>query len=163
VQPTSVTLLDHVRIAAVVAALAHAQDGKDWPRFRELFADRVTLDRSAHSGRSAETLTAEALTGTARTILQGFACTLHTASDLLIDVTGAAATGRAHVVAYHHLPADGIDFCTMRGQWRLGLVKTDDRWTIREWAIVRTAPWEGNPDLYRLASQGAHGVLRDPS
>jgi hypothetical protein len=156
-------LLDRMRIAEVVAALAHAQDDKDWHGFRELFADRVTLDQSAQSGEPAETMTAEALTAKARAVLEGFACTHHASSNLLVEVDGPTATCRAHMVAYHHLPIDGVDFCTMRGYWRLGLAKAGDRWTIRRWAIARSAPWEGNPDLYRLASRGAYGVLRDPA
>jgi hypothetical protein len=154
---------DRVEIANVVAGLAHAQDDKDWARLRRLFADPVTLDLSARSGEPAATMTAEALTATARQVLEGFACTHHATSNPLVEIDGGAATCRTHLIAYHHLPVDGVDFCTMRGYWELDLIRTDGRWTIRRWAIVRTAPWEGNPDLYRLAAQGAPRVVRDPS
>ncbi|MGW4944066.1 nuclear transport factor 2 family protein [Actinoplanes sp. NPDC004185] len=158
----NITPLDHMQIAGVVAALAHAQDDKDWERFRQLFADRVTLDQSGQSGAPAEELTADELTAKARTVLEGFAATHHASSDLLVEVTGAGVTGRAHMVAYHHLPAPGVDFCVMRGYWQLELTRSpQQRWLIRRWAVVRTAPWEGNPDLYRMASKGKHRVVAE--
>jgi hypothetical protein len=63
------------------------------------------------------------------------------------------------MVAYHHFPTDGVDFCTMRGYWELSLTRSRDGWRIDRWAVVRTAPWEGDPDLYRLASRGGHRVV----
>src|SRR4051794_1077553 len=110
-----VTPLDWMGILDVVAGLAHAQDDKDWTRFRQLFADPVTLDQSAQSGEPAVTMTPEELTAKARQVLEGFACTHHASSNPLVEVDGEAATCRTHMVAYHHLPADGVDFCTMRG------------------------------------------------
>ncbi|WP_021594724.1 nuclear transport factor 2 family protein [Actinomadura welshii] len=149
------TLLDRIRITDVVANLAHAQDSKDWERFRDLFADRMTLDLTGRSGEPAEELTADEMTAKARTIIDGFACTHHASSNLLIEVSGATARCRAHMVAYHHVPTPGVDHLTMRGYWQLDLVDTNGRWLIQRWTIVRTAPWEGNPDLYRIAREGA--------
>jgi hypothetical protein len=159
----SIAPLDHVRITGVVAALAHAQDQKDWQRFRMLFTDRVTLDQSGQTGSAAEEMTADELTAKARTVLGGFACTHHATSNLLVDATGTGATCRAHMVAYHHLPAQGVDFCVMRGYWHLDMTRTEERWLIRRWAVVRTAPWEGDPDLYRIASRGKYRVVADPA
>ena len=155
------TPLDRAAITDVVAGLAHAQDDKDWTRFRQLFSDPVTLDQSAKSGEPPATMTADELTDKARSVLGGFPVTHHASSNPLIDVDGDAATCRTHMVAYHHFPTDGVDFCTMRGYWQLELVRSGDGWAIRRWAVVRTAPWEGDPDLYGLASQGDHGVVRD--
>lgn len=149
------TLLDHIRISDVVANLAHAQDDKDWERFRGLFADRMILDLTARSGDPVEELTADEMTAKARAIIDGFACTHHASSNLLIEVSGATARCRAHMVAYHHVPTPGVDYLTMRGYWNLDLVSTNEKWVIRRWTIVRTSPWEGNPDLYRIAREGA--------
>jgi len=153
------TPLDWLGIVDVVAGLAHAQDDKDWTRFRQLFADPVTLDQSAQSGAPPVTMTADELTDKARLVLDGFPSTHHASSNPLIEVDGDVATCRTHMVAYHHFPTAGVDFCTMRGYWELELTRTGDGWTIRRWAVVRTAPWEGDPDLYRLASQGGHRVV----
>lgn len=153
------TPADWQGVLAVVAGLAHAQDDKDWARFRQLFADEVTLDQSAQSGETPAPMTAEELTAKARLVLEGFACTHHASSNPVVVVDGDAATCRTHMVAYHHLPADGVDFCTMRGYWDLHLVRAGDTWVIRRWAVIRTAPWEGDPDLYRLASKGKYRVV----
>ncbi|MFI5957374.1 nuclear transport factor 2 family protein [Cryptosporangium sp. NPDC051539] len=152
----NVTLLDHVLITDVVANLAHAQDGKDWDRFRNLFADRVTLDLTGRTGEPAEDLSADELTRKARSVIDGFACTHHASSNLLIEVSGTTATCRAHMVAFHHVPIPGVDHLTMRGYWYLDLLAdANGNWAIRRWTIVRAAPWEGNPDLYRIAREGA--------
>jgi hypothetical protein len=157
----NVNVHDHIRVSDVVANLAHAQDDKDWERFRDLFADRVTLDLTGQSGEPVAELTADELTAKARAVIDGFACTHHASSNLLIEVSGATARCRAHMVAYHHVPTPGVDHLTMRGFWQLDLelVDTNRRWAIRRWAIVRTAPWEGNPNLYDIAREGAPGDL----
>ena len=157
----NVNVLDHIRVSDVVANLAHAQDGKDWERFRDLFADHVTLDLTGQSGEPVEELTADEMTAKARAVIDGFACTHHASSNLLIEVSGATARCRAHMVAYHHVPTPGVDHLTMRGFWQLELelVDANQRWVIRRWAIVRTAPWEGNPNLYHIAREGAQGDL----
>lgn len=113
------TLLDRIRITDVVANLAHAQDTKDWELFRALFADRMTLDLTGRSGEPAEELTADEMTEKARTIIDGFACTHHASSNLLIEVSGTTARCRAHMVAYHHVPTPGstISPCGAIGSW----------------------------------------------
>jgi hypothetical protein len=146
-------LVDRLAIADVVSSLAQAQDVKDWTTFRKLFVDNVNLDLSTQSGHPPEWLTADELTAKARATLDGFDCTHHASSNLLVDLSGDAAVCQAHMVAYHHVATDGIDFCVMRGYWRLALSKTDGRWLIKHWAVVRTAPWEGDPDVYRIAAE----------
>jgi len=146
-------LRDRAAIADLVAGLAQAQDDKDWNGFPKLFAEHVTLDISRRSGEPAELLTADEMTAKARAVLDGFACTHHATSNLLIEASGDTATCRAHVVAYHQVPTTGVDFCVMRGYWGIGLAKIQGRWAINRWTIVRTAPWEGDPDVYRVAAE----------
>jgi hypothetical protein len=148
-------LADRAAVADVVAALAHAQDDRDWAALRQLFADTVRLELSAHyHGDRTTTVPAAELVELARTTLEGFDCTHHAATDLVVELSGDEAGCRAHMVAYHHVPADpGVtDHCTMRGHWRLGLRRSGGRWPIHHWAVVRTAPWDGSPDVYGLAA-----------
>lgn len=148
-------LLDRTAVAEVVAGLAHAQDDRDWVALRELFTDEVTLDLSTHHhGRPPTTVTAADLVELARTTLAGFDCTHHAATDLVVQRSGDEAACRTHVVAYHHVPTEPgvVDHCTMRGYWQLELRKAGGRWLIRQWAVVRTAPWEGSPDVYGFAA-----------
>jgi SnoaL-like domain len=145
---------DRVAISSVVAALAFAQDDQDWERLRSLFTPEVHLDLSRVFGEPPVEITAAELAGQARGVIGGFESTHHATSNAAVTVDGDEARCRAHVVAYHHLPAeDGrIDHCTMRGYWSLGLRRDGDRWLIARWAVVRTAPWEGDPGLYQVAA-----------
>ncbi|SEQ81737.1 SnoaL-like domain-containing protein [Lentzea xinjiangensis] len=151
-------LADRAAVAEVVAGLAHAQDDRDWAALRRLFADEVLLDLSTHHfGRPPATTPAADLVELARTTLDGFDSTHHAASNLQTRLSGDDAECRAHVVAYHHVPAGPgvVDHCTMRGYWQLSLRRTAGRWLITRWAVVRTCPWEGSPDVYALAAERA--------
>jgi hypothetical protein len=148
-------LADRAAIADVVAGLAHAQDDRDWVALRRLFADEVLLDLSTHHfGRPPTTMAVADLVELARRTLEGFDRTHHTGSNLVVRRSADEAECRAHMVAYHHVPADPglVDHCTMRGYWRLKLRKIDGRWLITHWAVLRTCPWEGSPDAYSLAA-----------
>jgi hypothetical protein len=148
-------LADRMAVADVVAGLAHAQDDHDWAALRRLFADEVLLDLSTHHfGRPPTTMAADDLVELARGALAGFDCTHHAASNLVVQLSGDEAECRTHVVAYHHVPAEPgvVDHCTMRGYWQLGLRKIGGRWLITRWAVLRTGPWEGSPDVYALAA-----------
>jgi hypothetical protein len=151
-------LVDRAAIADVVAGLAHAQDDRDWAALRELFTDAVILDLSTHYfGRPPTTVAAADLVELARATLEGFDCTHHAASNPLVRLSGDEAECRAHMVAYHHVPARPgvVDHCTMRGYWQLKLRKLGGRWLIHHWVVRRTAPWEGSPDVYELATARA--------
>jgi hypothetical protein len=148
-------LIERAAIADVVAGLATAQDDRNWGALRDLFADEVTLDLSKHYfGRPPTTMAVTDLVELARTSLTGFDCTHHASSNLVVRRSGEDAECRAHMVAYHHVPAEAgvVDFCTMRGHWELQLRKTQQRWLISQWSVIRTAPWEGCPDVYELAA-----------
>jgi 3-phenylpropionate/cinnamic acid dioxygenase small subunit len=148
-------LPDRLEISDVVASLAHAQDDKDWERFRELFADRVVLDASSHLGSEPVELTADELTALAQGVIDGFPFTHHLTSNLLIEVQGDRASCRNHTWAYHYFPTDGIDYCLMRGAWELSLRRESGRWLIEKWAVVRAVPLEGDEGLYERAADAA--------
>jgi hypothetical protein len=48
-----------------------------------------------------------------------------------------------------------VDHCTLRGYWQLGLREIHGRWLITHWAVRRTCPWEGSPDVCTLAAARA--------
>ncbi|GHH27747.1 nuclear transport factor 2 family protein [Lentzea cavernae] len=151
-------LADRAAVTDVVTGLAHAQDDRDWVALRRLLADEVLLDLSTHHfGRPPATIPAADLVELASGTLTGFDSTHHATSNLDVRLSGDEARCRAHVVAYHHVPADPgvVDHCTMRGYWQLGLSRIGGRWLITRWAVQRTCPWEGSPDVYALAAQRA--------
>ena len=148
-------LADRASVADVVAGLAHAQDDRDWDALRRLLADEVVLDLSTHHfGTPPSTVAAADLVALASRTLDGFDSTHHAATNLVVRLRDDEAECRATVTAYHHVPADPgvVDHCTMRGYWRLGLRKVGGRWLITHWAVQRTCPWEGSPDVYALAA-----------
>ena len=150
-------LSDRIAIADVLAGLAYAQDDKDWSALRLLFADVIRIDVSEHLGGEARDLPVDELVAMCRAVLDGFAMTHHATSNVRTTIDGDVAVSRAHMIAYHHLPTDpGIaDFCTMRGYWKVSLVRTNERWLINGWKIVRSGPLEGYPGLYQLAAGAA--------
>lgn len=145
---------DHVRISGVVAALAFSQDDRDWERMRDLFTPTVHLDLSRVFGEPPVDVTAAELAAQAKSVIGGFECTHHATSNVEVTLDGEEARCRVHVLSYHHLPLEPgqVDHCTMRGYWSLGLRRSDGHWLIERWAVVRTAPWEGDPGLYQLAA-----------
>lgn len=152
---TAEDLVNRAAIADVVVGLAHAQDDRNWGALHDLFADELTLDLATHYyGRPVARMAAGDLVELARTTLTGFDCTHHATSNLVVELSGERARCRTHVVAYHHVPAAAgvVDYCTMRGYWELELRKTGQRWVIQHWSVIRTAPWEGSPEVYQLAA-----------
>ena len=148
-------LVDRAAVADVVSGLAHAQDDRNWAALRDLFADEVTLDLSEHYyGRPPTMMDVTDVVELARAGLTGFDCTHHAASNVVVKLSGDEAECRAHMVAYHHVPANTgvVDYCTMRGRWELKLRRVHQHWVIHHWSVVRTAPWEGCPDVYELAA-----------
>lgn len=150
---------DRLAVAETVARLAAAQDARDWDGLRALLAAHVRFDLSRHLGLPAAESSAEDFVARARSVASGFTATHHLTSNLVVDLhpgTGEA-TCHAHVLAYHHLadapdPDDAI--CVMRGTWTLDLRKTGTRWLVEQFTVVRTAPLEGNADLYTRTATG---------
>ncbi|MET7801538.1 nuclear transport factor 2 family protein [Streptomyces decoyicus] len=141
-------------VADTVARFSWAQDTRDWAALRSLLADRITLDLSEHFDRPAEEMSAEEFMAKAQAVLEGFAVTHHATSNLVTEIKGHEATCKAYVVAYHHIPADGADWCIMRGYWHLSLHKSREQWRIQRIKVVRSTPFQGDPRLYQLAADG---------
>jgi hypothetical protein len=152
-------LQDRERIADVIMTLAFACDDKNWEQFGRLFTDRLRYDASRHSDAPAADLTIEEFTSVARGVLDGFDCTHHALSNTLITVNGDEAQCRAYVVAYHHVATEPgvVDHCVMRGRCTFGLHRIQDQWLVSSWEVVRTAPLEGSPDVYRIAAAKGQG------
>ena len=147
-------MTDEQEILALVVSLAHAQDRRDWSWLASLFAPEVHLDFSAVFGNDPVEVSAEALAQMAQETLEGFDVTHHTAANVLVDVDGDSAEVRCHVQSYHQLRMDRgtTDYCLMRGFWEFEVQRIQERWRIRRWSIIRTAPWEGDPSLYQVAA-----------
>ena len=153
---------DREKITDAINTLAYACDDREWEQFGRLFTDRLHYDSSRHSGNPAADFTIAEFTAVARGVLDGFDSTHHALSNLLITVAGDEAQCRAYVVAYHHVTTEPgvVDYCIMRGHCRFGLRRIRNEWLINTWEVVRTAPLEGSPDVYRIAAAKAHDTNR---
>ena len=149
---------DRLAVTEVVARLAAAQDACDWVGLRDVVGERVHLDLSRHLDVPAVELSADQFVENARRAADGFTVTHHSTSNFIIGLDGDLASCRAHVVAYHHLayasdPDDAV--CVMRGIWEISLRKNGADWLIEQFTIIRTAPLEGNADLFIRNFTGA--------
>jgi SnoaL-like domain len=149
---------DRIAVAEVVARLAAAQDACDWDGLRDIVSERVHLDLSRHLDVPAVELSADEFAGNARRAADGFTVTHHSTSNIIIALDGDQASCHAHIVAYHLLaaatdPNDAV--CVMRGTWQLGLRKNGADWLIEQFTVIRTAPLEGNADLFIRNFTGA--------
>ncbi|GAB7045106.1 nuclear transport factor 2 family protein [Catenuloplanes indicus] len=151
-------LMDKSLISDAVTTAAIASDDRDWARFRSLLADRVHFDASRHVGGPPTELAAEDFLAGPAAVLSGFDGTQHALSNMLVTVDGDEAQCRADMVAYHYITEDDgtLSHVTMRGRWELGLRRVTGRWLITRWAVIPTAPLDGDAGLYERA--GARGA-----
>ncbi|MFI5844747.1 nuclear transport factor 2 family protein [Catenuloplanes sp. NPDC051500] len=151
-------LMDKSLISDILTTAAIASDDRDWARLRSLLADRVHFDASRHVGGVPADLTAEDFVAAPAAVLNGFDGTQHNLSNMLVTVDGDEARGRADMVAYHYITeADGtVSYVTMRGRWEIALRRAAGGWLITRWAVIPTAPLEGDAGLYeRATARGA--------
>ncbi|URN01174.1 nuclear transport factor 2 family protein [Actinomadura madurae] len=147
-------VVDRIMISDLVTSLAYAQDERRWDLFPRIFTSRVVVDLSAHLGSPPQELAVEELAEGARNALEGFDTTNHVVSNIRIELEEDVAHCRAYVLAYHHLrEAPGpVDYCSMRGNWQLKLVRTESGWRIRKWGVRRIGPIDGDDSLYEVAA-----------
>ncbi|GAA0594535.1 hypothetical protein GCM10010174_07130 [Kutzneria viridogrisea] len=148
-------LADRVAVAETVARFAWSQDLKDWDGLRAILADTVTMDVSEHLGAPSQELSADDFVIASRAVLEGFQSTHHSTSNILIELAGDNATYRSFVVAYHHAPADEVDWLVVRAFWHVDLRRVDNEWRLRRIRVIRKAPFTGNPGLYTIAKGSA--------
>jgi hypothetical protein len=153
-------VVDRIAISDLVTSLAYAQDERSWDLFPQIFTSRVVVDLSSHLGSPPQEVAVEELADGARNALEGFDATDHVVSNIRIQLEGDVAHCRAYVLAYHHLQdAPGpVNYCSMRGKWKLELIRTEGGWRIKKWAVGRTGPIDGDDSLYQVAASRVAGT-----
>ncbi|MFC9437366.1 nuclear transport factor 2 family protein [Nocardia sp. NPDC057030] len=145
-------LADRVAVTETVARFAWSQDLEDWEGLRAILADTVTLDVSEHLGAPPQELSADDFVVASRAVREGFHSTHHSTSNVIVEIEGDHANYRSFVVAYHHVPAEAVDWLVMRGFWHVDLRRVDKEWRLRRIRVVRKAPFAGNSELYAIAA-----------
>ncbi|AFU02909.1 nuclear transport factor 2 family protein [Nocardia brasiliensis] len=148
-------LADRVAVTEAVARFAWTQDLGEWDGLRAILADTVTMDVSEHLGEPSQDLSADDFVVASRAVLEGFQSTHHSTSNVIVELDGDNATYRSFVVAYHHVPADEVDWLVMHGFWHIDLQRIDSEWRLRRIRVVRRVPLAGNPELYAIAAGAA--------
>lgn len=154
-------LIDRIAVADAFAAMAYAQDDRDWDRLSTLVTNPLHLDLSNHLAHHGYTptlaLTPHEFVERAKIALSGFESTHHALSNVTATIDGDVAHGRSVITAYHYLPTGVGDkpYTTMRGSWDMELVREGDRWLFHKIRVLRTSPLDGHPGLYEIAAAEA--------
>lgn len=126
---TGSTLSDQRACERLVKLYAESLDRRDWPGFRALFTDAITLDYAA-IGSVCGPIEADAWVERCG-LLGSFDATRHRVSNLLCDVEGDTARVTSAIDASHFVPDGGAvvhgDLC---GTYTHGLRKIAGEWLI---------------------------------
>jgi len=140
-------------VRAVVAAVAHHIDGKDWEALRGLYAERVRTDYTSLFGGAPVEQTGEALIAGWRGVLTRVE-TQHLLGPIVVDIAGASAVARCHVRALHVAAgAASGDSWEVLGHYVFELERSDQRWMIRKMTLEASIQ-RGNPKLLEEANAG---------
>ncbi|MEM7480383.1 MAG: nuclear transport factor 2 family protein [Acidobacteriota bacterium] len=118
---------DHAAVLTIVESVGALADRGEFDALGRLFADEFTLDYSSLNGRPPEARQPLDLMAEWAGVLPGFDRTRHALSNLVVDVSGNAATARADVVASHWLDDR---FWQVSGHYDYDLAKSAGEWAI---------------------------------
>ncbi|MFB8008456.1 nuclear transport factor 2 family protein [Nocardia sp. NPDC056000] len=129
-------------------------DTRDWDAFPAVFADSVRLDYTAIWGGDPAHVTPAQIHADWSRLLGAFDATQHLLANHLVQIDGDTAVLTAVFQAIHLLANPfGSPRWTLGGTYRIGLLRTADRWLIND--IAMTPTWaDGNKEILTLASGG---------
>jgi hypothetical protein len=131
--------------------MLHAIDARDWDGVRCAFVDTIEMDYSSLFGAPAARVDADTQIAGWRQFAGAFDATQHITGPVIVELTGAGATARTNVRAYHRLQGEpGGDIWMVAGHYKVALVPVDDGWKIG--GITLTVFYqEGNLNLPSVA------------
>ena len=147
------TLKDRAEISDIVLRYATAVDNRDWPLYRAVFTDPLTVDFSSWSGDPETTLPVGEWVELVRRTLAGFDATHHLSSNHVITLSGDRATCVSYMVARHYLVEGGERLMhSIGGHYTNQLVRMAGEWKIAHCAL--TVTWEmGDRSLFEIAAR----------
>ena len=145
-------LLDRASITDHVLRYATGIDRRDWPLYRSIFADQVTIDFSSWSGEPAATMNTDDWVAGVRATLDPFDATQHVLTNFVIEVDGAEATCTCYMAAHHHLVTGDLrEMHSIGGYYVHDLRRDADGWLIH--ATQLNVTWEmGDRSLFEQAA-----------
>lgn len=137
-------------VARTLYLWAQAIDTRDWPLLTSVLCPEFDFDYTSHRPGSAGRVPAVDWVDRARKRFETMSATQHSMSNPRVEVDGDRATCRMNVTAWHIADvAAAPDWCTIGGEYRDELLRTDGRWLIsllrldQRWAV-------GNPAVLDL-------------
>jgi hypothetical protein len=143
-------LIDRAAISDVVTAYAAAVDGRDWDRFRSLFAESVFIDFRSFDPSLYRQLPLDELVEITRA-LAAFDATQHLSTNHVHTLDGDRARCVSYMHAGHFLTREGEQhFCFLYGFYTYELQRRADGWKIDRYGLQVTAQ-HGDPRVFEWA------------
>ena len=133
-------------------AYATAIDGRDWPAYRAVFADEVSIDFSSFTHRPPQPVTPDEWVAGVRSLIEGFEATQHLLGNHVITFEGDDI-GRytAYLQAQHWMSR--TSWYTIGGHYENRVARDPDgRWRLTAMTLHQT--WDaGDRTLLRAAAE----------
>lgn len=142
---------DRLEVIETVYRYAAGIDHRDWPAYRAVLTDEVTIDYSSYRADSIGPMAADAWVARAVGLFPGLDASQHTISNPRVSLAGDSATCESYVRAEHAL--DG-ELYTLGGFYTHRLVHDGDGWRINH-ITLRMAWSQGDRELLTRARQNA--------
>jgi hypothetical protein len=133
---------DKLAVAETLYHYATGVDRRDWPLYRSLFADTVTIDFSSFdSTLPRRSMKTDDWVAGILPLFTGLASTQHSMTNPLARVDGDAATITMYVQAHHvHDPDDPASWYTIGGYYDDTLLRVDGSWLLT--GVCLTIVWQ---------------------
>jgi hypothetical protein len=147
------TVDDAGDVARTLYLWAQGVDTRDWALLTSVLCPEFEWDYGSHRPGSAGRIAAVDWVEHARKRFETMHATQHSMTNPRVMIEGNSATCRMYVTAWHVADVDGVqDWCTIGGEYRHELQRTDGRWLIsllrldRRWTV-------GNPAVLDLPTR----------
>jgi hypothetical protein len=101
--------LDRLEIAEFIVTnsmLADSGKAEEWERYRQRYAEAITIDYSSTLGDPPKQVSRDLLMPYWKSLIDAFDVTQHIVSNVVVTLDGDAATSRAYVISNHRLGSD---------------------------------------------------------
>lgn len=142
---------DRFDVIETVYRCVAAIDHRDWPAYRAILTDEITIDYSSYRPGSIGPMAADDWVARAVRLFPGLDASQHSISNPRVTITGDAATCESYVRAEHAL--DG-ELYTVGGHYTHGLARAADGWRINH-VTLRVAWSQGDRELLARAVERA--------
>jgi len=149
-----VIVSDHQAVCETVYAYATGIDTRNWPLYRSIFADEVSVDFTSYSPtQPAVRMRADAWVASVQPLFSGLAATQHTMTNPTVELRANDATCTMYMQAVHALDHGNDEtWFSVGGYYCDELVRTPLGWRIT--AVTLTILWRrGDESIMATAAR----------